>query len=249
MPQTMKAINILLVALLLVAVGCTKSSSEGAAASNGGNGSLTRFITVGNYLYTVDNNNLKTYSIANPAIPVFKGSTQVGFAIQTIFPYQDKLFIGSANAMFIYSIANPEQPTLLSQTVYFVRGKDPIVAFDSVAYSTVQNGFAGGSGVLNVYNIKDLARPTLQTVFAMNSPYGLGVKDSALYVCDGAAGLKLLNIAKPYQPVTRGSFSEPETFYDVIVQGNTLIAFIKGGVCLIDITNVLSPVLIAKLKN
>ncbi len=249
MPQIMKAINIFLCALLLVAVGCTKSSSDVASSVNGGNGSLTRFITVGNYLYTVDNSNLKTYNIANPATPVFKGSTQVGFAIQTIFPYQDKLFIGSSNAMFIYSIANPEQPALLSQTIYFVRGKDPIVAFDSVAYSTVQNGFTGNNGVLNVYNIKDLARPILQSALVMDSPYGLGVKDSALYVCDGAAGLKLFNINRPYQPVARGTFSEPEVFYDVIVQGNTLIAFIKGGVCLIDISNVLNPVLIAKLKN
>jgi hypothetical protein len=123
MPQIMKAINILMGALLLVAVGCSKSSSD-VASSNSNNGSLTRFITVGNYLYTVDNNNLKTYSIANPAQPVFKGSTPVGFAIETIFPYQDKLFIGSANAMFIYSITNPEQPVLLSQTVYFVQRFD-----------------------------------------------------------------------------------------------------------------------------
>lgn len=249
MSQIMKMIHLLLGILLLVAVGCTKSSSDVASSVNGGNGSLTRFITVDNYLYTVDNNNLKTYSIANPATPIFKGSTPVGFAIQTIFPYQDKLFIGSANAMFIYSIANPEQPVLLSQTVYFVRGNDPIVAFDSVAYSTVQNGFAGSVGVLNVYNIKDLARPTLQSSFSLDNPYGLGVKDSALYVCDGDAGLKLFNIAKPYQPVARGTFSEPEKFYDLIVRGNTLIAFIKGGVCLLDISNVLSPVLIAKLKN
>lgn len=248
MPQTMRTINTFIGVLLLVAVGCTKSSSD-VSSSNGSNGSLTRFITVANHLYTVDNNNLKTYNIANPASPVFKGTTPIGFAIQTIFPYQDKLFIGSANAMFIYSIANPEQPTLLSQTAYFVRGKDPIVAFDSVAYATVQNGFAGATGVLNVFNIKNLNQPNLQTVLPLQSPYGLGVKDSALYVCDGAAGLKLFNIAKPYQPVARGSFSEPETFYDVIVQGNTLIAFIKGGVCLIDISDVLNPVLIAKLKN
>jgi hypothetical protein len=248
MPQIMKAIHFFIGILLLVAIGCSKSSSE-VSSSNSANGSLTRFITVGNYLYTVDNSNLKTYSIANPAQPLFKGSTTVGFAIQTIFPYQDKLFIGSANAMFIYSIANPEQPALLSQTVYFVQGKDPIVAFDSVAYSTVQNRFGGAGGVLNVYNIKNINQPTQQISLPMSSPYGLGVKDSALYVCDGAAGLKLFNIAKAYLPVSRSTFGQPEVYYDVIVQGNTLIAYIKGGVCLIDISSVLNPVLIAKLKN
>jgi hypothetical protein len=249
MPQIMKTIHFFIVVLLLVVIGCSKSSSD-VTSSNSKNGSLTRFITVGNYLYAVDNNNLKTYSIANPATPVFKGSTQVGFSIQTIFPYQDKLFIGSANAMFIYSIANPEQPVLLSQTVYFVQGRDPIVAFDSVAYTTVRRDFgSGGGGVLNVYNIKNLSQPVLQARLTMANPFGLGVKDSALYVCDGGAGLRLFNISNPYQPAFRSTFGQPEVFYDVIVQGNTLIAYIQGGVCLIDITNVLIPVLIAKLKN
>jgi hypothetical protein len=249
MPQIMKAIHLLIGILLLVVAGCGKSSD--ASSANGSNGSLTRFITVGNYLYTVDNNNLKTYNIANPAQPVFKSTKPVGFAIQTIFPYQDKLFIGSANAMFIYSIANPEQPALLSETVYFVQGRDPIVAFDSVAYSTVQNGRFGtnNQGVLNIFNIKNLSQPQRMGALLMENPYGMGVKDSALYVCDGTAGLKLFNISKPYQPVSRGTFPQTEVFYDVIVQGNTLIAYIKGGVCLIDITNVLNPVLIAKLKN
>jgi hypothetical protein len=147
----MKTIQILYTAcILLLIAGCDKST-EASSSSNSTNGSLTRFITVGNYLYVVDNSSLKTYNISTPSSPVFKASTPVGFLIETIFPYQDKLFIGSANAMFIYSISNPEQPQKLSETVYFIRGRDPIVAFDSVAYSTVRS--FGSSGVLSVFNI------------------------------------------------------------------------------------------------
>jgi hypothetical protein len=249
MPQIMKTIQILYTAfILLLAAGCSKSSDVSSSTSSA-NGSLTRFITVGNYLYAVDNSSLKTYNISTLSSPVFKSSTPVGFSIETIFPYQDKLFIGSANAMFIFSISNPEQPQKLSETVYFVRGRDPIVAFDSVAYSTVRSFGGFGGGVLNVFNIKNINQPVLVTREGMTNPYGLGVKDSALYICDGAAGLKMYNISKPFQPVSRGSFSIPETIYDIIPQGNMLVCYIQGGICLIDVSSRFNPVIIAKLKN
>jgi hypothetical protein len=247
MPPLMKKIHVILSLLLFVVAGCSKNSSDVSAST--ANGSLTRFITVGNYLYVVDNSSLKAYNINTPSTPVFKSSTQVGFSIQTILPYEDKLFIGSANAMYIYSIINPEQPKLLSETVYFVRGKDPIAVLDSVAYSTVRgtNGFGGG--VLNIFNIKNINQPVLVGREVMSSPYGLTIKDSALYVCDGAAGLKMFSISKPFQPVSRSTYTVPEAIYDVIVQGNTLICYIQGGICLLDISNRFSPVLIAKLKT
>jgi hypothetical protein len=248
MPQIMKTIYSIF-ALLLFAAACSKDNA--VAVSDSSNGSLTRFITVGNYLYTVDNSSLKTYDITTPSAPVFKSATLVGFAIQTIFAYQDKLFIGSANAMFVYSISNPVQPQKLSETIYFVRGKDPVLAFDSVAYSTVRsaNGFGGGIGVLNVFNMKNASQPQQLASIAMTNPYGLGVKDSALYVCDGAAGLKMLNISRPFQPVSRGTFTITEQVYDVIVQGNMLVCYIQGGICLLDVSNRFNPVLITKLKN
>jgi hypothetical protein len=248
MPQIMKTIQILYTAfILLIAAGCSKSSD--VSSSSSANGSLTRFITVGNYLYAVDNSSLKTYNISTPSTPVFKSNTPVGFSIETIFPYQDKLFIGSDNAMFIFSISNPEQPQKLSETEYFVRGRDPIVAFDSVAYSTVRSLGGFGGGVLNVFNIKNVNQPVLVTREGMTNPYGLGAKDSALYICDGTAGLKMYNISKPFQPVSRGSLSIPEIIYDIIPQGNILVCYIQGGICLIDISNRFNPVIIAKLKN
>ncbi len=236
---------------LMIATSCTKSSDSAASASsssNSANGSLTRFITVGNYLYMVDNSSLKTYSIAAPATPVFKASANVGFAIETIFPYQDKLFIGSSSAMYIYSISNPENPTFVSQVAYFVRGRDPIVAVDSVAYSTVRNvNFPGG--VLNVFNIKNISQPINVRSVNLQNPYGLGLKDSALYVCEAQTGIRIFNIKNTYQPVERRLFTNSETYYDVIVQGNMLVCYIKGGVSFIDISNLFSPVLIATVKN
>jgi hypothetical protein len=247
-----KLLITLLTATIVFTAACSKDaggiSSANNSNSNGQNGSLTRFIVVNNHLYTISNNALKVYNITNAAAPAFKNTQQVGFAIQTIFPYQDKLFIGSNNAMYIYSIANPEAPAKLSETPYFVRGQDPIVAVDSVAYSTVRNDFGSG-GVLNCFNIKNINQPVNVNRLVMVNPYGLGIKDSALYVCEADNGIKVFNVAKAYNPVLKKEIKFNETAYDVIVRGNILICYIKGGMVLFDITNVLVPVVIATVKN
>ena len=68
---------------------------------------MARFTIVGNYLYTVDKTDLKVFDIANPAAPVFRQTVPVGFEIETIFPFKDKLFIGSTSVVHIFSIADP----------------------------------------------------------------------------------------------------------------------------------------------
>ena len=242
---------LLVICAFALIVSCTKDSGSGVnanASQTGQNGSLTRFLIVNNYLYTISNDALFVYNITNPASPVLKNNVSVGFAIQTIFAYQDKLFIGSNTDMYIYSLANPEVPSKLATVTYFVRGKDPVVARDSVAYSTVRNEFGGG-GVLNCFNIKNINQPITVNRLQMINPYGLGLKDAALYVCEADSGIKVFNIANTYAPVLSKTLRFNEVAYDVIVAGNILVCYIKGGVSFFDITNAISPVFISSVKN
>jgi hypothetical protein len=249
MQNTMKNIIFLVTACFTFSLlSCSKASDAGASAAGSSNGSLTRFITAGNYLYVVDNSKLHTYSIINPAVPEIKYTTQVGFAIQTIFVYKDKLFIGSNNNMYIYSISNPEKPAQVAEVTYFVRGRDPIVANDSVAYSTVRNEFGPG-GVLNVFNIKNITQPLRLGSQFMANPYGLSMKDSALYVCEADSGLKVFNIKNTYAPVIKTTLKNTETFYDIIIEGNILVCYIKGGLCFVDISSPFKPAVMATVKN
>ena len=244
----MKNKILLLIAVCILTASCTKDSDSASAFSQTGqNGSLTRFIVVNNYLYTVSNDALNVYDITNAASPVFKNTQQVGFAIQTIFPYKDKLFIGSNASMYIYSISNPAAPVKSAEVPYFVRGKDPIVANDSVAYSTVRN--LGGGGVLNSFNIKNITNPQTTFMTPMTDPYGLGIKDSALYVCEADSGIKVFNIGNAYNPTLSKQIKFNEAAYDVIVKNNLLICYIRGGVSIFDITNIYLPTLISTVKN
>ena len=108
----MKNLNIILIAIpvILLFTHCNKETA-GAAQAAGAGGSTARFTISGNYLYVVNSTSLKAFDISNPvAAPVLKSTTNLGINIETIFPYQDKLFIGSSSSMYIYSLSNPEKP-------------------------------------------------------------------------------------------------------------------------------------------
>jgi hypothetical protein len=230
---------------------CEKSADSvtNNASGSGANGSITRFITYNNYLYIVDFNNLKSFDISNPGSPILRKTTNVGFNIETIFEYKGNLFIGSNEAIFIYGLANPAEPNLKSQFNYFIPGRDPVVALDSVAYSTTRNLFGSG-GNLNIVNIKNLDAPIGVDMLAMPSPYGLAVNQNALYVCNGASGISVFNRTNAYMPVLERTFNLPnETFYDLIVRGNLMICYVEAGIILLNVSNPLVPTFISSIKN
>ena len=234
------------------AIGCDKSSSttSGAAISpSGAGGSLARFAIIGNYLYTVDKENLKVYSISNPADPVLKKTVDIGFEIETIFPFKDKLFIGSTSVIYIFSIDDPENPQKLSTAISptVMRRCDPVVAKDSVAYATLRtNGPCGGTqSIMAAYDIRDISNPVQTSTSFVTEPYGLGYSDTVLYVCD-RTGLMVYNIKNAYYPqyITQKTGN---WYMDVIPYNNTLICWVSDGVVLFDITNPASPQFIAKI--
>jgi hypothetical protein len=233
-----------------VALACTKQGETTAAGggANGAGGSLARFAIVGNFLYIVDYQNLDVYDISGINGPVFSSTQYIGFNIETIYPYKDKLFIGSSTGMFVYSITDPKKPKQ-EGAVNHIRACDPVVANDSMAYVTLRTGLTcgGNQNILNVYNIK-LATPQLLNTVDMKSPYGLGIRGKALYVCEGRNGMSLFDLADPSKPLKKKEFGS-EVFYDVIPYQDVLIAYIEKGVAFYDITDPLNPVLLSNVKN
>ncbi|MBN8667872.1 MAG: hypothetical protein J0M30_10245 [Chitinophagales bacterium] len=244
--------------ILVIPISCTKTGESLAANPTGAGGSTARFTIAGNFLYVVDHTSLKSFEITDPNRPVYKDITEVGLNIETIFPYQDKLFIGSSSSMYIYSLQDPARPQRLSKSDYTLSmACDPIYVKDSVAYAALRVQLTGpcsgrgglGNSALQVYDIKNPALPVLKNVMNLYSPQGLGVKDSALYVCEREQGLHIFNVTQPYNPIDLGLITG-ETFYDVIPYGNILIAQVAGGFRLYDIgTNPLQPQLVSSLQN
>jgi len=236
-------------------VNCTKeSNSVNGATSTGAGGSTARFTIAGNYLYVVDNVSLKAFEISASASPVYKSKTEIGINIETIFPYQDKLFIGSSSSMYIYSLTNPSRPERLAQAEYTIRmACDPVVARDSVAYATLRatSRCGGTQSALVVYNIKNTSSPQLMKTIWLSSPYGLGIKNNSLYVCEGASGIKVFNVTNAFNPIEVAEIrGNNTTFYDVIPYSNILIAQVNDGFILYDIgTNPMQPAFLSRILN
>lgn len=237
MPFT-KRIPVLCLLVISFAIGCTKDSNKAVdSVDSGSGGSLARFTIAAGHLYLADYTTLEVYDLADPKTPAKKTSVNIGFGIETIYPYQDKLFIGSRDGMYIYSITQPSNPVKLGEARH-VRSCDPVVANDTIAYVTLRGGSACGPAQdgLYVYDIKNVVSPVLKSLFQISSPGGLGLKDSVVFICRGNAGLSLVNVKKPESPALMYTVNDAN-FVDVIPYGNLLLCYVSNGLLVYDITD------------
>ncbi len=211
---------------------------SGAAVSGVG-GSMARFTMSGHYLYTVDNNNLQVFDLSNLAAPRKSNTVPIGWGIETIFPYKDHLFIGSQTGMFIFDNTNPLEPRLVS-TFAHARNCDPVFVEGDLAYVTLRDGnFCQGSdNQMDIVDISNLYNPKLLKTHPMHNPHGLSVVDKIVYLCDGSAGLKVLDATDWRKLETRSHLRHFST-YDVIAlpQDNLAIVVGRDGLYQFDITD------------
>lgn len=192
-----KLIAVFLTLFFVFSCSDTSDSSQNPEIIDGKGGSLATFTLKGNYLYTVDFSNLSVFNISNTTNPIKVNTVDVGFDIETLFGYQNYLFIGSQNAMYIYDISNAELPQKLSQSNHF-RACDPVVANGTNAYVTLHSDANCGGGVneLKTYDIIDIENPVLLNTRGLTQPKGLSLYgDNYLLVCDDS--VKIFDVSDP----------------------------------------------------
>lgn len=237
---------------LILFVSCEK---DGATADNnsvaqiGKGGSLARFTIVGEHLYIVDAATLKVFNITNAANPNLVNTENLRFGVETIYAYKDKLFIGSTDGMYIYSIATPASPVLLGEARH-TRSCDPVVANDSIAFVSLRGNQPCGPAQdgLYIYDIKNLVSPVLLKMQAVVSPHGLGLQDSILYVCQKTYGMSIYNVSNPSTPILRKTIVG-KTFEDVICYDNILVCQVSTGLALYDISTPANPIELSMVNN
>jgi hypothetical protein len=173
-----------------------QSSTSGEGSSNTGiGGSMARFTIVGDYLYTVDSYNLKSFDISDQLNPEFREEVNLGWGVETIFPYDNNLFIGTQSGMHIYSLEKREKPSWIS-TYEHITSCDPVVVQGDYAYVTLRGGAEcqNFNNQLDIIDISELEQPSLFKTYPMINPHGLGIDDNCLFITEGEYGLKMYDI-------------------------------------------------------
>lgn len=202
-------------------------SVESAVVGTGG--ALARFQIVDQYLYTVGNYQMEIFNIQDSSKPILVNTQYAGWNIETMFQAEGYLYLGGTNGMYIYSLKNPALPEYVSEFAHW-EGCDPVVVDGDYAYLTLRGGNACGQleSVLEVIDVSDKQNPFLVSRYQLENPYGLGVKDNMLFVCDGTAGLKLFDKTNPIDVSLLKSYTAIEP-RDVIPLEDTLLVVGEGG--------------------
>jgi hypothetical protein len=176
--------------------GCGESASS-SSTTTGKSGSMARFALSGNHLYTISNSQIQTYDISTPTAPIKQSKTAVSWDIQTLFSYENALYIGSQTGMYIYTIKDTGNLEYTNQVSHF-RSCDPVVVSNNIAYVTLHtNSVCFNDNELNQLQIYDVEDPkNISQIDTLNmwEPKGLGIDNNNLFVCDGSAGLKVYDI-------------------------------------------------------
>ena len=213
-------------------VALYNSTAAAPSVSQGKAGSLARFAVLGQSLYTVDEQSLRWFDLQNPTTPMAGARLPMGFGIETIFPQDHYLFLGSQTGMFICDVATPTAPKIISG-VSHARSCDPVVVDGHFAYVTLSTAGQRAatmcgpdpSNELDVIDLTNLKQPSLARTYSMSGPQGLGAENNRLYVCDD--GLKIFDTSQTPVLTQLQHFPTPVT--DVIPNGEYLLAIGPGG--------------------
>jgi len=204
--------------------------------SYGQGGSMARFTLLGGHLYTVDDNSMRIFNVENPIDPEYLSDINLGWGIETIFPFKDKLFIGSMTGMHIYDASNPAKPREMAVYAH-ITSCDPVVVNDDYAFVTLRNAAIcrDGANELHVLDIKDLYTPTLIKAYPMDNPHGLGLSGDYLYLAEGEQGLKSFNVSDVME-ISNNQIEHLKNFVsvDIIPGPKSLIVIGPDGVCQFD---------------
>lgn len=192
-------------------------------------GSTARFAIQNKTLYTVTQTTLNILSLAEPKNPVFIKSVNFGWGIETIYPLQDNLFIGSSTGVYIYDVSNAQNPTTAGFFGHY-QLCDPVIADGHYAYVTLHGGSNchGNINEMDVLDITSTYNPVLIKKIPLTSPRGLAKIGNTLIVCDGGDGLKIFDASNPANPILKQKINMAET-NDLIISNNSAIVAATDG--------------------
>jgi len=207
--------------------------------SNGTAGSMASMVLMNDYLYALrEPHSMGIVNIASASAPRLDTTFNAGVDLQTVFPFEDKLFLGSMSGMYMYDMTNPVAPVKLGE---FSHGRacDPVVTDGNYAYVTLHEGTScgGSANELDIIDIKNLMDPVLVKAYDLTRPTGLCKDGNLLFVCDGNSGVRLFDATAPGN-LKQLSQIEVNDSYDIIAGNYHAMVVARDGLYQYDYSDV-----------
>jgi hypothetical protein len=228
------------------------ASTSSVAKNNGVAGSMASMVLMNDHLYAItERHSLGVIDVTEAAKPVVKTGMFAGYDLETIYPFEDKLFLGSASGMFMYDVSNPEKPVQLG-TFSHGRACDPVVTDGQYAYVTLHAGTwcGGADNELDIVDVKNLTSPSLLKTYPLTKPTGLCKDGNLLFVCDDVAGVRVYD-ATDVSNLKQLDQLKSDVPYDVIAGNNLALVVGDDGLYQFDYSDVknIRQVSFFSLKN
>lgn len=198
-------------------------------------GNFNRFAIVGDYLYGVDQSTIATYDISNRENPVEINRQEIGLAIETIYPFENTLFIGSRRGMFMYLIQSNGIPRRQGSFDYGqltggVTPCDPVVGNRTTAFASLftnERDERCGRPRIPVQSIVvlDVTNPSNITHVhsePVSTPRGISLDGNLLFVARADNGLDVYDVSNRSQFVLLSEVKDIFA-YDVRAINNKLV--------------------------
>jgi len=216
------------------------NKTSGLSSGSGTGGSMARFMLNGDMLYLISHPRmLKSVDTDNTGTMSVVDSIQVPRNMETLYRVNEKLFVGTTTGMLIYDISNASEPQQISSYDH-VTACDPVVVDGNYAYITLRSGTrcANSQNLLEVVDISSISNPYLVKSYPLFNPHGLGVDGNLLFICDGAAGLKIYDKSDPMAIITSQVAHYPDfDTFDVIPLNGILMLIGEEGLYQYDYSN------------
>ena len=167
--------------------------------SNSANGTINRIALLNNHVFVIGASKLYNFDNTGSSMN-FVEEKFISSDLETIYPQNDKLYIGTRFSMIVVDATNPS--AVQEQGSYWhPTSCDPVLPMGNLAYLTLRtgdfSGCAGDENALHVVDITNPSNPTAMNVIPMNSPYGMTMISNYLFVAEGTNGLKIFDATDP----------------------------------------------------
>lgn len=196
-----------------------ESSVPSSFVGNNGDskGTLNKIALLNDYLYVVGSSKLYTFDNSSSSIN-FVSDNYVGSEIETIYPENNKLFLGTKTSMIVLDPSNnPENPSTEGRYDH-PTSCDPVLPNGNTAYLTLRTadytGCSGDKNELHILDISNVQNPVVLDNITMDSPYGMNLINNYLFVGEGINGLTVFDASNPQNLVEVAHIADE--VYDII---------------------------------